>query len=70
MWRSLLLGKLALSVVISLLVGGYGIWASRNPDLSSSESSNWLGLGIFFLVLATFQVAMALLMFRKKKFVD
>lgn len=68
MWRSLLLGKLALSVVISLLVGGYGIWAAQTPDLSSSEYSSWIGLGIFFWVLALFQIAMAFLMLRKKKF--
>ena len=68
MWRSLLLGKLALSIVVSLLVGGYGIWCSRQPDLSSTEYSSWLGVGVFFLLLGVAQIVMVPMMFRKKKF--
>jgi hypothetical protein len=68
MWRSLLLGKLAISIVISLLIGGYAIWSTRQPDLSTSEYSSWMGVGIFFLVLGLVQLAMVPLMFRKKKF--
>lgn len=68
MWRSLLLGKLALSIVVSLLVGGYGIWCSQQPGVSGTEYSSWLGVGIFFLVLGVAQILMVPLMFRKKKF--
>jgi len=36
--------------------------------LGRAEYSSWLGVGIFFLVLATVQIAMVAMMFRKKKF--
>lgn len=68
MWRSLLLGKLAISIVVSLLVGGFCIWSLQKPDMGRAEYSSWLGVGIFFLVLATVQIAMVAMMFRKKKF--
>ena len=68
MFRSLLLGKLAISVVLSLLMGGYSIWWSQTPDLTTTEYASWLGLGIFFLFLGAVQIAMAFLMFRKKKY--
>jgi len=68
MWRSLLLGKLAISVVISLLIGGYGIWYAQSQDLPAGEHSSWLGVGIFFLLLGAIQIVMAALMFRRKKF--
>ncbi|QEG24369.1 hypothetical protein [Mariniblastus fucicola] len=68
MWRSLLLGKLAISIAVSLLVGGFCIWSLRKPDLATTEYSSWLGIGIFFLALAAVQVAMVAMMFRKKKF--
>lgn len=68
MWRSFLIGKLAISIVVSLLVGGYGVWRTQSPDLSTSEFSSWLGLGVFFLLLGAVQIALAVMMFRKKKF--
>ena len=68
MWRSFLLGKLAISIVVSFLVGGYGIWYTRSAEMEASEYYSWLGLGIFFLLLGAVQLAMALMMFRKKKF--
>lgn len=68
MWRSFLLGKLAISIVVSLLVGGYGIWYAQRPNVEGSEYYSWIGLGVFFLLLGAVQIAMALMMFRKKKF--
>ncbi len=71
MWRSLLLGKLAISIAISLLVGGYSVWHSqKTADLSNSEYYSWFGVGVFFLVLAVVQILMIGVMFRKKKFAD
>ena len=67
MFRSLLLGKLAISVVLSLLMGGYGIYLSRGSDLTTTEYASWLGLGIFFLVLGAAQMVMVFLMLRKRK---
>lgn len=67
MWRSLLLGKIAISIVVSFLIGGYCIWSLQKPDLGRSEFSSWLGVGIFFLLLAGVQIAMVAMMFRKKK---
>ena len=68
MWRSLLLGKLAISIAVSLLVGGYSIWSLQNRDYSEGEYTSWLSVGVFFLVLATVQIVMIVFMFRKKKF--
>lgn len=68
MWRSLLLGKLAISIAVSLLIGGFCIWSLQKPNLDRSEYSSWLGVGVFFLALAFVQVAMVAMMFRKKKF--
>jgi len=67
MWRSLLLGKLAISICVSLLVGGYCIWSLQQPALARSEYFSWLGVGVFFLALAVVQIAMVAVMFRKKK---
>ncbi len=68
MWRSLLLGKLAISIAVSLLIGGYSIWNLQTPDLSRSEYYSWLSVGVFFLLLAVMQIVMIAFMFRKKKF--
>lgn len=68
MWRSLLLGKLTISIVVSLLVGGFCIWSLQKPELGTAEYSSWLGVGIFFLVLAVAQIVLVVMMFRKKKF--
>lgn len=67
MWRSLLLGKLAISIVVSLLIGGFCIWSLQKPDLGRGEYFSWLGVGIFFSILAVAQIAMVAMMFRKKK---
>jgi hypothetical protein len=68
MWRSLLLGKLAISIAASLLVGGYSFWLLKNPDISTAEYTSWMSVGIFFFLLAFVQAIMILMMFRKKKF--
>lgn len=68
MWRSLLLGKLAISIGASLLVGGYSFWLLSNPDISSAEYTSWMSVGIFFFLLALAQAVMIVMMFRKKKF--
>jgi hypothetical protein len=68
MWRSLLLGKLAISIVISLVIGGYSIWSLQKPDFPRDEYYSWLSVGVFFLILAALQLVMVAIMFRKKKF--
>lgn len=68
MWRSLLLGKLAISISVSLLIGGYSLYRIQGSDLSSSEFYSWLAVGIFFLVLAFVQIGLGAMLFRKKKF--
>ena len=67
MWRSLLLGKLAISIAVSLAMGGFCIWSLQKPDLGRSEFSSWLGVGVFFLALGMVQIAMVAMMLRKKK---
>lgn len=67
MFRSLLLGKLAISISVSLLIGGYGIWQLQQAQIEGSEYFSWLGVAVFFLALAIVQAVMIVFMFRKKK---
>ena len=67
MWRSILLGKLTVSILASFIVGGFCIMQPRNVDLSVMESARWTGLGVFFLVLGVAQVVVVFLLFKKKK---
>jgi len=57
MWRAILLGKLAISIVATLVVGG--LCASRpwRVEMPILESARWIGIGAFFLLLAVLQVA-------------
>jgi hypothetical protein len=69
MWQSILLGKLSVSTIASLVIGCFCV--SRpwyREGMSFNESSSWIGIGVFFLVLALAQVVMVYFMFRKKKF--
>ena len=57
MWRSVLLGKLAISISATLIVGG--LCASRpwRVEMPMFESARWIGIGVFFILLAVLQVA-------------
>ena len=57
-----------MSIVVSVAVGGYSIWCLRRPEISTSEYYSWLGVSIFFFLLALLQIVMIPMMLRKKKF--
>lgn len=68
MWQSILLGKLSISILASLAVGGYCVsrpWYRDN--LTISESASWIGAGAFLLLFAIAQLVMIYFMFRKKR---
>ena len=66
MWRTILLGKLAISILASIVVGALCVSRPWRVDLTVVESAQWMGIGIFFLVLAVGQVAVVFLLTRKK----
>jgi hypothetical protein len=67
MWRSLLLGKISISVAISSIIGAYGFWQLSTGKIPEEEYSSWLGVACFFSALAAVQLVLVVLMFRKKK---
>jgi hypothetical protein len=67
MWRALLLGKLSVSILASLVVGGICIarpW--RVEELTFRQSAQWIGIGSFFVLLGILQIAVVYLLTRKK----
>lgn len=67
MWRAILLGKLSVSILASLVVGGICIsrpW--RVAELTLSQSAQWIGVGSFFLLLGILQIVVVFLLTRKK----
>ena len=71
MWRSLLLGKLAISIVLTLALSGYSFYrvgGDSANSMTTSEYASWLGVGCFFLVLGLIQIGMIAVMFRKRRF--
>ena len=67
MWRTILLSKLAISILASLTVGGFCLTQPWRHEYPIVESTWWIGIGIFFLVLAVAQIAAAFLLTKKKK---
>lgn len=67
MWRAILLGKLAISILATLVVGG--LCASRpwRVEMPMMESARWIGIGAFFLLLAVLQVAVIYFLRRPAK---
>ena len=67
MWRALLLGKLSISILASLVVGGICFarpW--RVEELTYGQSAQWIGIGSFFFLLGLLQIAVIFLLTRKK----
>ena len=68
MWRSIVLGKLVISIVASIVIGVICFGLSRDPGGGMVESGQWLLLSIFFFALAiSFAAVIFLLFYRKKK---
>jgi len=71
MWRSILLAKLAISIVLTLGLGGYSLYyatSSSGDAMTTSEYISWLGVAAFFLLLGVIQIGMIAVMFRKRRF--
>lgn len=56
MWRSILLGKMSLSILASLVVGIVCLTVPWRQSLSTSALMQWLGMGVFFVLLAVGQI--------------
>jgi len=68
MWRTIVLGKLIISIIASIIIGFICIVSARQPDQTIAASTQWWLLGFFFLGLAiSFATVMYLLFYRKKR---
>jgi undecaprenyl pyrophosphate phosphatase UppP len=67
MLRSLLLGKLAISIIASFIVGWICITRPSKVELEFAESAQWTGLGIFFMVLGLAQIVVIYFLTKKKR---
>ena len=67
MWRAILLGKLSVSILASIIVGVICVTRPSRVELELIESWRWTGLGVFFLVLASAQIAAIYFLMKKKK---
>ncbi len=67
MWRSIVLGKLIISIIASIIIGSICINASRQADETLASSTQWMLLGLFFFGLAISFSTVIFLLFRKKK---
>jgi hypothetical protein len=67
MWRTILLGKLSISILASLVVGGVCLTQPWRHEYTIFESSSWIAVGVFFLLLAVAQIAVTYLLTKKPK---
>ncbi len=68
MFRSIVLGKLAISIIASLIVSGICFRISRGAEKTVTEAGQWMLLSLFFFGLAVcFGATIFLLHWRKKR---
>lgn len=67
MWRTILLGKLSISILASFIVGGVCISQPWREQYTIVESTSWIAVGVFFLVLAIAQIAVTFFLMKKRK---
>lgn len=67
MWRTILLGKLSVSILATLLVGVICVTQPWRVNYPLSQSSKWVAVGVFFLGLGIFQIAAVYLMTKRLK---
>ncbi|MEM7785762.1 MAG: hypothetical protein AAF623_20615 [Planctomycetota bacterium] len=65
MWRTILLGKLTVSILASIVVGVVCCYQT-DSEAGLVDSFRWYGLGAFFIFLAILQVIAIYLMLRRK----
>lgn len=66
MWRTLLTGKLTISILASCFIGYLCLMHPEKHDIAASGAARWYALGIFFLVLSVAQVAAVFLLVKRK----
>ena len=67
MWRTILLGKLGISILASLIVGFVCVSQPWRAEYTIGQASSWIGVGIFFLVLSICQILAVYLMTKRPK---
>ena len=67
MWRAILLGKLSISILASLIVGAVCISQPSRDETGVIDTWKWIGLGVFFFLLALGQIASIYFMTKRKK---
>jgi len=65
MWRTILLGKLSISIFASLAVGGVCVTQPWRHEYTVFESTGWIAVGVFFLLLAVAQIAVTYMLTKK-----
>ncbi|MDG1872652.1 MAG: hypothetical protein P8J27_01980 [Mariniblastus sp.] len=65
MWRTILLGKLSLSILASLVVGVACVSQPWRHEYALLGKAQWIGVGSFFLVLALVQIGAIFVLFHK-----
>jgi len=67
MWRSIVLGKLIISIAASIIIGFICVHSARQADQTLAGSTQWWLLGFFFFGLAiSFSIVIALLFVKKR----
>lgn len=67
MWRSLLLGKLAVSIAASLAASVYCLWLARGANITFTQSAQWAGIGLFFGFVGLLQMTAVFFLSKRKK---
>jgi hypothetical protein len=66
MWRTLLTGKLTISILGSCLIGYLCLNHPGKHEITASETARWYALGVFFFVLAVAQVTAIFLLSKRR----
>jgi len=67
MWRTILLGKLAISIIATFVVGAACASHPWRVELTTVETMQWIGIGAFFILLGLLQIATIYLLMRTSK---
>lgn len=65
MWRGILLGKMLISITVSIVVS-YVCFSKGNAAEDWSTALRWHGLGVFFVLLAVAFLASLVLLHRRR----
>ncbi len=67
MWRTILLGKLGISIIATFVVGAACASRPWRVELTGVETMQWIGIGAFFILLGLLQIATIYLLMRPSK---